>query len=126
VRSLMLVEPVLFAAARAAEAPEYASWQAQSASYQAALAAGDAGLAADLFQRLWGAVELKALTPPQRAYVIDRIGLIAAQDGALTEDTGGLLAWQRLESLGLPVLLVEGSLSPPIIGAIQTELARRL
>jgi pimeloyl-ACP methyl ester carboxylesterase len=126
VRSLMLVEPVLFAAARAAEAPEYGPWQAQAASYRAALAKGNMALAADLFQALWGAVPLQALPAPQRGYIIDRIGLIAAQDGALTDDTGGLLSWQRLESLGLPVLLVEGGLSPPIIGAIQTELARRL
>ena len=31
-----------------------------------------------------------------------------------------------LESLGVPVLLVDGDQSPPIIDAIQTELARRL
>lgn len=126
VRSLMLVEPVLFAAARTAEAPEHAAWLAQTATYRAALADGDRARAADLFQALWGAAPLQALPPRQRAYIIDRIHLIAAQDGALSADTGGLLAWQRLEGLGLPVLLVEGSRSPPIIGAIHAELARRL
>jgi len=40
VRSLMLVEPVLFAAARAAGAPEYLPWQAQAAPYRAAMAEG--------------------------------------------------------------------------------------
>jgi pimeloyl-ACP methyl ester carboxylesterase len=126
VRSLMLVEPVLFAAARSAEAPEHAAWLVQAAPYRAALAEANAALAADLFQALWGAVPLARLPPRQRAYIIDRMALIAAQEPALAEDTGGLLAWQRLEGLGLPVLLVEGALSPPIIGAIQTELARRL
>jgi pimeloyl-ACP methyl ester carboxylesterase len=37
-----------------------------------------------------------------------------------------LLTRQRLDGLAVPVLLVEGRLSPPIRGAIQTELARRL
>jgi lipase len=32
----------------------------------------------------------------------------------------------RLESLGVPVLLIEGGASPPVIGAIHAELARRL
>ena len=126
VRSLMLVEPVLFAAARAAGAPEHARWQAEAAPYRVALAAGNLTLAAELFQALWGAMPLRDLPPRQRAAIIDRISLIAAQEPALIDDTGGLLAWHRLESLGLPVLLVEGSLSPPIIGAVQTELARRL
>lgn len=126
VRSLTLVEIVLFAAARAAGAPEHAEWQTQSAPFRDAMARGDVAQAADLFQALWGAVPLQALGPSQRGYIIDRMRLIAAQEGALSDDTGGLLAWPRLESLGLPVLLVEGDRSPPIIGAVQTELARRL
>ena len=50
----------------------------------------------------------------------------AATESAVTEDSGGLLLPWRLEALGLPVLLVEGALSPPVIGAVHDELARRL
>ena len=32
----------------------------------------------------------------------------------------------RLEAVGVPVLLIEGADSPPIIEAVQSELARRL
>ncbi len=125
-RSLTLVEPVLFAAARAAGAPEHAAWQRDMAPFALALAEGDPGRAAEAFQALWGAAPLSALPPQQRAYITDRTGLIALQDSALTRDTGGLLGWQRLEGLGLPVLLLEGCRSPAIIAAVQTELARRL
>lgn len=49
-----------------------------------------------------------------------------AQGPALKDDSGGLLACLRLESVGVPVLLIEGADSPAVIGAIHTELARRL
>lgn len=54
VRSLVLIEPVLFAAARSAGAPEYARWLARAAPYRASLAAGDTVHAAALFQEEWG------------------------------------------------------------------------
>ena len=59
-------------------------------------------------------------------YIIARIGLIVAADPALEGDTAGLLGHGRLEALGVPVLLIEGQRSPPVIGVIQSELARRL
>jgi pimeloyl-ACP methyl ester carboxylesterase len=89
--------------------------------------AGDRLGAARMFHGLWGSGEpLDNLPERARAYIIDRIHLIPAQNRALLDDSAGLLRAGGLEALRQPVLLVEGALSPPIIAANHAELARRL
>lgn len=127
VASLTLFEPVLFCAARAAGSDTYAAYIAAQAPFDAALRAGRKEQAAEAFQAIWGRGEKWQDTPAvQRDYITARIGLIAAQDPALIADAAGLLSFGRLESLGIPVLLAEGAESPPVIDAINAELARRL
>nr|WP_273542503.1 alpha/beta hydrolase [Szabonella alba] len=127
VERLVLFEPVLFAAARAAGGPEFPDHLRAHQGFDAALRAGDMRAAATAFQAIWGTGQgFGSLTLAQQDYIAARIHLIAAQNAVLVEDSAGLLDHGRLESLGLPVLLVEGALSPPVIAAIQTELARRL
>lgn len=124
VRSLTLIEPVLFAAARAAEAAE---WPAFLATHHVVAdgTASDAEATA-AFHAVWGEGEFARLPKAQRDYMARRIRLVRAQDTALVEDSAGMLAFGRLEGLGLPVLLLEGGESPPIVGAILNELERRL
>lgn len=127
VRSLMLVEPVLFAAARAAGAQAWTAFQADHHGVARLMAAGDRLGAARLFHSLWGTGEpLDSLPDRARDYIIDRIHLIPAQNRALLDDSADLLRAGGLEALRLPVLLVEGALSPAIIAANHAELARRL
>jgi lipase len=126
VRTLTLIEPVLFAAARAAGSPAYADHLARFAPVMQGFAARDMMAAAAAFHGVWGAGAFAALPPEMRASMAARMPLIAALNPALTDDTGGLLGPYRLESLGLPVLLLEGARSPPVIAAIHDELARRL
>jgi lipase len=127
IRSLTLIEPVLFCAARAAGWPGWAGYMADHAPFAAHLAAGRPEDAARQFQAIWGTGQAWEKPPPrQRAYIVDRIHLITAQNPTLLDDAAGLLAPWRLESLGIPTLLVEGAESPPIIAAIHDELARRL
>jgi pimeloyl-ACP methyl ester carboxylesterase len=126
VRSLVLIEPVLFAAARDGAPEIFAAHLARAAPFRAALAAGDTTGAARLFHAEWGQGRHDDLPPHQRDYVERRIGLVATQDPALLADAAGMLAEGRLERLARPVLLLEGSASPPVIGAIAAELARRL
>ena len=127
IRTLTLIEPVLFAAARAAGDPAWAQNRAALVPFAAAMAAGDRDAAAAAFQAVWGAgVAFADLPPVQRDYLSARIHLIPATNDTLDTDAAGLLAFGRLEALGLPVLLLEGDRSPPVIGAIQAELARRL
>ncbi len=127
VRSLVLVEPVLFAAAKAAEDPRFAAFAVREGVFRALLAQGRAEEATEAFLTVWGSGQPFAdLTPEARAYMGARIGIVAALDPVLMGDAAGLLRYMAMESLGVPVLLVEGDQSPPIIDAIQTELARRL
>ena len=126
VRSLTLVEPVLFAAARTSAPGAFAQYEAAKAPFVRALAQGDKPRATAFFHDEWGAGTLDAMAEPQRRYITDRIGMIMGQDHALTGDSAGLLQPGRLASIKVPVLLVEGAASPPVIDAIMAELARHL
>lgn len=127
IRSLTLIEPVLFCAARAADWMGWPGYLADHAPFAAHMAAGRREDAARHFQSIWGAGTPWDQTPArQRAYIVDRIHLIPAQNATLLDDAAGILSPWRLESLGIPTLLVEGAQSPPIIAAINDELARRL
>ena len=127
VRSLTLVEPVIFAAARSSGHPAFAPFRAQHLAFAKALEQGHRDAAAAMFQALWGTGEALAdLSDGARHYIVDRIHLVGAQDPYLFDDAAGLLTYQGLEAIGVPVLLIEGGNSPPIIAAVQEELARRI
>jgi pimeloyl-ACP methyl ester carboxylesterase len=127
VRSLVLVEPVLFAAARAAGDPAFAPFLAGHTAFEDEVRAGRREAGARLFHAAWGGeAGFDDLPEAQRQYILDRIHFIVAQGPSLRDDSGALLRYMGLESLGLPVLLVEGGESPPVIGAIMDELGRRL
>lgn len=124
VRRLVLAEPVLFAAVAG---PVHAAHLAEHAGFAAAMGAGDLVAAAAAFQAIWGAgVPFGDLPVAQRGYIADRMPLIPAQNATLYDDAAGLLAPGRLEGLRMPVLLVEGAMSPPVIAAIHAVLAARL
>jgi lipase len=125
VRSLMLVEPVLFAAAKAH--PAYAPFRAQHLEFASVLATGDLPRATAMFHAAWGTGEAFADLPDRQSrYMTDRIHHIVAQNPVLLDDAAGLLAPGRMEALRVPVLLVEGADSPPIIDAVQSALMARL
>jgi len=127
VSALVLLEPVLFCAARSASGPAYAAHQTAHVGFAEALRAGNHRTAAAEFQAIWGSGQAFDTMPAaQQEYVTARTGLIEALNPALNDDAGGMLVYGRLESLGIPVLLVQGDRSPPIIDAIHTELTRRL
>lgn len=127
IASLTLFEPVMFCAARAAGGGAFEEHVARNMRFEECIKAGDAIAAAQAFQAVWGRGQpFDGLLPAQRNYIIDRIHLIAAQNPTLLDDAAGLLSYGRLEALGLPVLLVQGAESPPVIDATNAELARRL
>ncbi len=127
VRSLVLVEPVIFAAARAAGDPAYGSFRVRHEHLAELLRAGRRLDSAIDFHGYWGTGEPFAdLSLKMQAYITDRMHLIAAQNPVLLDDAAGLLRYMGLESIGVPVLLIEGADSPPVINAVHTELARRL
>ena len=125
IRTLTLVEPVLFAAARGH--PEWGEHARKMAAFDAALAAGDAEAAAEAFTRVWGTgVDWDRMSSGSRADIARRIHLVTAGDPALYEDSGGILVPGALETLDMPVLLIRGDRSPAIIERIGEEIAARL
>jgi len=125
VRSLVLIEPVLFAAARGAAG--FDEEETAMRPFVEAMERGDHEAAARAFTRRWGGgLPWEALPVAQREYMIARIGLIPATRAVLYEDAAGLLAPGRLEAMECPVLLLEGERSPPVIGEIGAALEARI
>jgi lipase len=124
VRSLTLVEPVIFAAASGT--PAYAAFRHSHEDIARAMRE-DRETGAAMFHAAWGTGETLADLPEkQRRYIVDRIHLIPAQNPVLLDDAAGLLRAGGLEGLRMPVLLVEGADSPEIIDAVHGALAARL
>lgn len=121
VRSLTLIEPVLFCAAFG---PGRAAHDAHIAELPPAMARGDLTAAARVFLGLWGAQPFDAVPEAQQRYITERLWVVQATEPALVEDRARIL--ERLDGLAVPVLLVEGALSPPVIAEINAGLAARL
>lgn len=127
VRSLTLIEPVLFAAARLDAPDEVAAHMVEAQPYMEALEAGDMAVAARLFNRLWGdGTRWDEIRTSARTYMSERMYLIPLQSHAIFEDSARLLSPDRIARASMPSLLVSGSDSPPVARAINKALARRL
>lgn len=125
IRTLTLIEPVLFAAAKGH--PEWDAHQQEMAPFDAAMARGDTPAAAQAFTRVWGTgVDWDRMNSDSRADIARRIGLIAAGHPALYGDSGGILEPGAIEILDMPVLLIRGDRSPAIIARIAEAIAARL
>ncbi len=124
-RALVLIEPVLFAAARGS--PEAKAQEPHDATLASAFATGDLARAARSFLAQWGVgPSFEALPPDQKARVLARMPMIRATAPVLNDDTAGLLRPGGLEGLDLPVLLLRGTDSPAVTGAINRALTARL
>ena len=125
VRRVVLIEPVLFAAAKGDEAHE--AYQRDHAPIMEAIRSGDHEAATQAFTAIWGAPQpWDALPVPMRRTMTDRIPLVAASGPALDEDANGLLNPERLEAVTAPVMLIRGGRSHSVIPAIFEALSRRL
>lgn len=125
VRSLTLVEPVIFAAAK--DHPSYAPFRARHLDFASLILSGQLEAALRQFHGDWGTGEtLEAMPERTRYYMLERIHLIKAQNPVLLEDSARLLRPGGLEAIRVPVLLIEGADSPAIIGAVHGALAARL
>lgn len=125
VSHLVLIDPVLFAAAGLG--PGRRAHDAAFAAVHAGLARGDLRAAARAFLAIWGdGTPFDDLPPPVQARMAEGMPLVAAASPALDADRAGLLAPGRPEALALPVLLITAALSPPVMGEIGATLAARL
>ena len=118
---LTLIEPVFFAAAR--DEPEYPAHIAGFAQFVAAMARGDRTGAARVFTDTWGAGGWDQHSAATQAGIVRRIHLIEATVPAIEHDNAGMLKPGRIAGIVVPVTLIQGANSPPIIAAIHRVLA---
>ncbi|MDB6179996.1 alpha/beta fold hydrolase [Paracoccus fistulariae] len=120
IRSLTLIEPVLFAAApdrqQASRDTQVASLYEQGRETEATRAFIDA----------WGAQPFDDLPPQAQHQMQRRIGLVANNVPPLSHDSANILRDGGLEAIDAPVMLISGENSPPVIHAIADALAGRL
>jgi len=115
VRSLILIEPVLFAAAKGSGT--FAAHQAAKSAIDAAMGQEERLSATRGFLKLWGSgADFDDLPAHQQAYMAARIHLIGASDPALFGDSAGLLP--RLGQVAVPTLLMAGGNCLPVMAAI--------
>ena len=126
VRSLTLIEPVFFAAV---EDPDMLQGlEQQNQPFRQALSAGDTALAARLFNRMWssGAPKWPDLSEATRAAMARAIPIVPACDQAILTDRAGVLAPGGMGCLAMPVLLLRGSDTNPIVAAVNASLLSQL
>ena len=118
VSRLTLIEPVYFALATdpAAQADHVARFGPITAAFQA----GDLETAARLFHADWGGGAWEAMPEHSRAGFARRMPLIMAGTPAIQDDVHG--AAGRLSQVAVPLTLIRGETSPPIIPAIHAAI----
>ncbi|MEL6839061.1 MAG: alpha/beta hydrolase [Pseudomonadota bacterium] len=124
VNRLTLIEPVYFAAAKGTDA--HADHAKVFRPFVGAMLQGDEERAAQIFNRLWGAQSWDDIPDRLRKYLVARIHLIVAGAAPIEEDAGGITSPERLGQLDVPVTLIRGAETQPVIAAIHERLAERL
>lgn len=123
VRSLVLFEPVFFAVALADD-PHFVN---DMNGLDLMIAAGKRREATKAFLSAWGGgLPWEAMPKEVQDDMAARIHVINDAALALYQDTAGLLREGRLQALEIPVFLVRGSQSDPVIETINEGLARRI
>lgn len=123
VKTLTLIEPVFFAAAKGT--PAYDRHLTEFTPFENAMKNNDLDHAARIFTEVWGTgVPWGGLPEHMRGAITKRIHLIPATVDALYADNAGLV--DRLGDIGCPVQLIEGGKSPEIIAAIGQALQARI
>ncbi|MFD1795567.1 alpha/beta hydrolase [Paracoccus aurantiacus] len=121
VRSLTLVEPVLFAAASPA------TRQAENDRLAPFEAAGDIDGMLHQFLSDWGAPGGEIPTEgPRLERLRKQMRMVVDTNRALMQDRSDILRAGGLEGIDAPVMLIAGAQSPPIVHEIAEALAARL
>ena len=118
VKTLTLIEPVLFCAA---DGPGRAAHDAHVAKLPGGYSSAAPKVIAKHFLELWGAEPFAALSDAHQDYMAARTWIPAATEPALIHDNANMLP--RLPHLTVPTLLIEGAATHPVIGEINTRLS---
>ncbi|WP_341367451.1 alpha/beta hydrolase [Yoonia sp. BS5-3] len=124
VSRLTLIEPVYFAAAKGTEA--HTAHIRAFQPFVGAMLTGDEERATQIFSDMWGDTMWDQIPPVLRRYLIDRIHLIVAAGAAIEEDADGITSPARLGNVNIPVTLIRGGQTQPVIGAIHAALQDRI
>lgn len=125
VSSLVLIEPVFFAAAKGRWG--YDKAQRDLAPFEKKMKAAQYATAVKEFHQLWGDGRAWADLPGElKTYMTDRIELVPAGNTLLWEDRPGVLKPGSLEALDMPVTFVDGGESHPVVADIISELGDRI
>lgn len=129
IRSLVLIEPVFFAIAKQDARHLFDQHEKDAEPIVEAFANGDKTLAARLFNRMWStqiSPKWSDLPEPTRASMVRGIDAVPAVHAALYDDAFGLLDPEALKRASMPILLLSGSESHPVMPAICNGLNQRL
>lgn len=126
VKTLTLYEPVYFAILAGVNQPAYEAEAADSATFTRAAAAQNWEEAARAFLTRWNHQNFDALPEAQKAYLLKTIPLVPMTMNSIILPEAGATLRAQLPQLTVPVLLLEGAVSPPVITAINNEIAARL
>lgn len=127
VRSLTLIEPVLFAAAKESDLRVFRRYLETSQGFGAALAQGDWAVAAADFIGIWGdGRPWDTLSEKEQSVFCTQMPFIHETEPCLIEDANGLLTEGRPESIRCPTRLIRGSETEPVIAAIHKTLECRI
>ncbi|WP_400084057.1 alpha/beta fold hydrolase [Yoonia sp. R78084] len=124
VSRLTLIEPVFFAAAKGTAA--FTAHMKAFRPFVAAMLMGDEARAAEIFNAQWSDSDWTALSDRQKDYLIQRIHLVVAGGAAIEEDADGVTSAARLGALDVPVTLIRGGQTQPVIKAIHDTLVARI
>ncbi|WP_096873178.1 alpha/beta fold hydrolase [Phaeobacter piscinae] len=131
VRSLVMVEPVFFSLASAAETTDPEALEALRRDHMTVRETylnGDVEHATRLFNRAWGAGHPKWNDLPESARdaMVRSFPAVMACDTQVYEDMLGVLTPEKLARVTMPCLLIDGGKSQPIMHEVIRALAARL
>ena len=125
VSSIVLIEPIFFAAVKGRWA--YDKALRDLSAFEKRVTAGEHATAAKEFHAIWGdGTPWDQLSSEQRAYMVSRIALIPAANSLVMEDRPRLLSPGRLEGLDMPVTFVDGGASHPVIAETISTIGDRI
>jgi len=127
VKTVTLIEPVLFAAAGQSAPQVLRDYVEASEEFGAAMDREDWVAAARDFIGMWGdGRPWDTLSEREQTMFASLMPFIKETEPALLQDAKGLLREGSLEAISSPVLLVRGRDSEPVIAAIHDTLERRI
>ncbi len=127
-RSLTLIEPVIFGALRGRRDDLYDSESAGMVPVFDTLGAGDPALAARIFNRRWGGggERWPSLSEASRAAMTRGVQVLPEANGAIYHDAPGLTRPGALDTLTMPALVICGGATGPVMAAITEAVTESL